>query len=464
MEKEEFSEWYNDILKEAEIMDVRYPVKGLYVWYPFGYALKRRVYDILRSLLDGDHEEVLFPLLIPETELIKEKEHIKGFEDEVYWVTKGGSDILDVPLVLRPTSETAIYPMFRLWIRSHSDLPIKIYQIVNTFRHETKSTKPLIRDREITSFKEAHTAHMTWEEAKKQTEKAVRLYKRFFDAIAIPYIISRRPDWDKFPGADYSIAFDTLMPDGKTLQIGTIHHLGMNFARTFDIKYEDEKGEWKYVHQTCYGISERCIAAVISVHGDERGLVLPPEVAPIQVVIVPIIFSDSEDTVMDVCKRVYDEFVNAKIRVKIDDAEERPGAKYYRWEKRGVPIRIEIGPRDVEEGTAILVRRDKVNKERVPFERILDRAISVLKAIYEDLYENAKIALESRIFACESLEDVKDDSISKIGWCGREECGRRMEDVTGMEIFGESLDEKLEGKCPICGAHTERLVYMAKKY
>ncbi|MEA3294166.1 MAG: aminoacyl--tRNA ligase-related protein, partial [Euryarchaeota archaeon] len=217
--KSDFSEWYNELLQTASIMDVRYPVKGLYVWNPFGFSIRSKVYSIIRELLDSTgHIEAQFPLLIPEHEFMKEAEHIKGFEDEVYWVTHGGTDMLDVKLALRPTSETAIYPMYKLWVRSHSDLPLLIYQIVNTFRYETKHTRPLIRLREITSFKEAHTVHATWDDAADQVKKATHIYQEFYSRLAVPTIVSKRPDWDKFPGADYTMAVDVLMPDGKTLQ------------------------------------------------------------------------------------------------------------------------------------------------------------------------------------------------------------------------------------------------------
>jgi prolyl-tRNA synthetase len=228
-----FSEWYNEILKRAEVLDVRYPVKGVYTWYPYGYKLRNLTYSILKALMDREHEEVLFPLLIPKDELMKEKEHIKGFEDEVFWVTKGGSTDLDIPLALRPTSETAIYPVFKVWIRSHRDLPIRIYQVVNAFRYETKHTRPLIRLREITSFKEAHTAHASRADAEKQIKTAIATYQEFFDLLAVPYIITRRPNWDKFPGAEYSIAFDTLMPDGKTMQIGYLPFAWRELCKNF---------------------------------------------------------------------------------------------------------------------------------------------------------------------------------------------------------------------------------------
>ncbi|MBE0522517.1 MAG: proline--tRNA ligase, partial [Candidatus Methanoperedenaceae archaeon] len=336
--KSKFSEWYNELLYFAEIMDVRYPVKGLYVWFPFGFDIRKRTYAIMRELLDKDHQETMFPLLIPENEFMKEAEHIKGFENEVYWVTHGGLTELDMKLALRPTSETAIYPMYKVWVRSHADLPLKLYQIVNTFRYETKHTRPLIRLREITSFKEAHTVHTDWEEAAKQVEEAIRIYQEFYRRLAIPTIASKRPDWDKFPGADYTTAVDVLMPDGKTLQSGTAHHLADNFAKTFDIKYEDINGEQQYAHQTCYGVSERSIAALISVHGDDKGLVLPPEVAPTQVVIIPILFGKS-DEISKACSDVVDTLRENGIRLVLDDGDERPGAKYYKWEMKGVPLR-----------------------------------------------------------------------------------------------------------------------------
>ena len=234
---ENFDEWFHDILENANITDSRYPIKGMAVWMPYGFQIRKHSMNIIKKLLDKDHEEVLFPMLVPETELAKEGIHVKGFEDEVYWVTKGGQTDLNEHLALRPTSETAIYPMYSLWIRTHIDLPIKMYQIVNTFRYETKHTRPLIRVREITTFKEAHTAHATKEESDEQIQDFIEIYKEFFDDLGLPYLISKRPEWDKFPGADYTMAFDVIMPNGKTLQIGTIHNLGQTFAKTFDITF-----------------------------------------------------------------------------------------------------------------------------------------------------------------------------------------------------------------------------------
>ena len=466
--KSNFSEWYNELLLTGEIMDVRYPVKGLYVWFPFGFDVRKRTYAIIRELLDKDHKEALFPLLIPETEFMKEAEHIKGFEDEVYWVTHGGKNELDVRLALRPTSETAIYPMYKVWVRSHADLPIKIYQIVNTFRYETKHTRPLIRLREITSFKEAHTVHATWDEAAKQVKEATRIYQEFYRRLAIPTIVSKRPEWDKFPGADYTMAVDALMPDGKTLQIGTAHHLGSNFAKTFDIKYEDINGEQVYAQQTCYGISERSIAALISVHGDDRGLVFPPEVAPIQVVVIPILFGKS-DEITKACRDAASRLEEKGLRVVLDESDDRPGAKYYRWEMKGVPLRIEIGPRDLKNNAATIVRRDGKSKETVPLDNIVDEVKTRFEDIRSSLFEKAENSLKERIFDCNTLDDVKNkipDGIARIPWCGGRECGLAMEEAVGAGILGIPEGElgKGAGNCPVCNKKTESIAIMAKTY
>jgi len=461
LEKEDnFSRWYNEILKRARILDVRYPVKGEYVWYPYGLKLRNLIYNILRSFMDKEHEEVLFPLLIRRDELLKEKEHIKGFEEEVFWVTHGGSTELDIPLALRPTSETAIYPVFKLWIRSHRDLPIRVYQIVNTFRYETKHTRPLIRVREITSFKEAHTAHASRAEAEEQIKKAIALYRHFFDQLAVPYVITKRPRWDKFPGAEYSIAFDTLMPDGRTMQIATIHLLGESFAHTFDIRYEAEDGSSKFVNQTCYGISERCVAAVIAVHGDEHGLVLPPRVAPIQVVIVPIIFSGDKngkgmEEVKEACISLYEALKEADVRVILDDSQERPGAKYYYWEMKGVPLRIELGPRDLNNNSCVFVRRDDFRKTQVPLNTAVPEVKKTLDDIQRHLYARAKEKLVSNIRNISigvsvSEKDSKMDELRKavrngiisLTLCDNESCGKELEDTLGVSVLGEVYEDK----------------------
>jgi len=464
--KEDYSDWYHELLIQAEITDNRYPVKGMCVWYPFGFAIRKNVYQIIRELLDVDHQETLFPLLIPENEFMKEAQHIKGFEDEVYWVTSGGTAPLDVKLALRPTSETAIYPMFKLWIRSHADLPLRIYQIVNTFRYETKHTRPLIRLREITSFKEAHTAHATWEEAAQQVEVAIQRYSEFYRRLAIPFLVSRRPSWDKFPGADYTTAIDVIMPDGRTLQVGTAHHLGSTFAKTYEITYETEDGEQKLVNQTCYGISERCIAALISVHGDDKGLVLPWGVAPLQVVIVPILLGDKE-MVQEVCRSLQQKLREACIRVQLDTSDERPGAKFYKWEMKGVPIRLEVGPRDIQKGVVTMARRDGV-KKTVPMDGLVEFLFGEAGDLQAALYNKAEQFRDSKVKDVTTIEEAKTETergVALVPWCGSEDCGHQLEDQAEANMLGEPQYVSFaEAACIACGKMTSKRTYMARQY
>ena len=433
----EFSEWYSDILEKAEIYDVRYPIKGCGVYLPYGFKIRRYTFEIIRKLLDeSGHDETLFPMLIPEDLLAKEAEHIKGFEDEVYWVTHGGKTPLDVKLALRPTSETPIYYMMKLWVKVHTDLPIKVYQIVNTFRYETKHTRPLIRLREIMTFKEAHTAHSTKEEAENQVKEAISIYKKFFDTLGIPYLISKRPEWDKFPGAEYTMAFDTIFPDGRTMQIATDHNLGQNFAKTFEIIFETPTGDKDYAHQTCYGISDRVIASIIAIHGDEKGLILPPIVAPIQIVIVPLIFKGKEEIVMNKAKEIYEKLKD-KYRVYIDDRDIRPGKKFYDWEIKGVPLRIEIGPKDIENKKITLFRRDTAEKFQVDEDQLEEVIEKTLNNIMENIKIKAWQKFENFITI---LEDINYDEIKRI-----------LSEKRGVilipfkeEIYNEELEEKVE--------------------
>lgn len=458
--KDNFSEWYHELIERAEIIDVRYPVKGLYIYFPFGFKIRKLVYGKLRELLDEEYDEVYFPALIPERELAKEGEHIKGFEDEVYWITHGGTTPLDVKLALRPTSETAMYPIFKLWIRSHADLPLKIYQIVNTFRYETKHTRPLIRMREITSFKEAHTAQKSFEDAAKQVESANLLYKEFYDFLALPYLVIRRPEWDKFPGAVYTIAFDTIVPDGRTLQIGTSHNLGDNFSKTFDVKYEKPSGEHEYVHITCHGISDRCLSALISIHGDDNGLVLPFEVAPVQIVIIPVLFKGKEEEIMKVVEGLKDKFKG--YRVVVDDSDERPGAKYYKWELKGAAIRVELGPKEVENGEVVISFRNEKKKRTIKVEELTERIQELTQEMNRKMYETALENMKSLIKYFDNSSELADWVGNSKGMglfylCGSLECGEEIENTVKAGVLG-SLEEipnwishEREGKCIKCG-------------
>ena len=449
--KEDFSGWYNELLWRAEIMDVRYPVKGLYVWYPFGFSLRSNVYGELRALLDCDHQEALFPLLIPETEFAKEAEHIKGFEEEVYWVTHGGTSPLEVKLALRPTSECAIYPMYHLWVRSHADLPLRVYQIVNTFRYETKHTRPLIRLREITSFKEAHTVHATWDDAEAQVQEALAIYRRFYATLCVPVIISKRPDWDKFPGADYTIAVDTIMPDGRTLQIGTVHHLGDHFSKTFAITYEDVNGEQQFAQQTCYGISERCIAALISMHGDGKGLVLPPSVAPVQLVIVPITIGKRKEEVLLAAREIEADLAASGLRVKVDARDLRPGAKYYYWEMKGVPLRLEVGPRDLDAGQVTVVTR-LGEKSTVPRASLRDGIADALARFSGTLARRGEDHLLAHATVVDTLEELSvaiEKGVAIVPWCGERACADFIEETVNASVLGTGVQAGFPCDCGI---------------
>lgn len=470
-----YSEWFHKVISEIPIYDTRYPVKGTGIWTPFGFRIRRAVLNIIREELEKTgHEEVLFPLLIPDYLLSKESEHIRNFEDEVYWVTHGGRTPLDVKLALRPTSETAIYPIFKLWINAYSDLPVKIFQIVNVFRYETKSTRPMIRVREVSTFKEAHTAHATREDAEEQERVGVEVYSRIFERLKIPFLKTVRPDWDKFPGAERSIAFDTIMPDGKVLQIGTVHFLGQGFAKAFDIKYMNKDGSYEYVWQTCYGISERAIAALISIHGDDHGLVLPSEIAPVQAVVIPIVYKGREEEVLKKCLEIKEALRNGGIRAELDDRREiTPGSKYYAWELRGAPVRIEIGPRDLDNKTAVIVRRDSLKKLPVSIDNLLDEVKKTFLEIDEELIRRSSEWMKGKVRGASSIGEAKlmldkEGGVVELDWCGRVSCGEEMEKEVDARILGVPYDEhkvpEHGSRCAKCGEVAAKRIRIARSY
>lgn len=470
-----YSEWFHKVISEVPIYDIRYPVKGTGIWTPFGFKIRRGVTQIIRDELEKTgHDEVLFPLLIPDYMLGKEGEHIKDFENEVYWVTHGGKTPLDVKLALRPTSETAIYPMFQLWINAYSDLPLKIFQIVNVFRYETKATRPMIRVREVSTFKEAHTAHATREDAEKQVKQGIDIYSTIFDKLKLPYIRTTRPEWDKFPGAEYTVAFDTVLPDGKVLQIGTVHFLGQGFAKAFDIKYMKADGNYEFVWQTCYGISERAIAALISAHGDDNGLVLPSEVAPVQAAIVPIVFKGKEEDVLKKCNEVRDQLIASGIRAVVDDRKEvTPGNKYFTWEMKGAPIRVDLGPRDIAAGTAVLVRRDSLEKLTVPMASIEIEIRKLFASLDRALAERSAAWMGVKISRAASIEDVKKmldtrGGVVEVPWCGERGCGEDLEAKLDARVLGTPYgdgDHGVQGStCVNCGSAAKVPIRVARSY
>ena len=457
-----FSEWYNDIVEKAGLSDKRYPIKGMNVWTPYGWKIMRNIDEFIRKELDATgHDEVCFPLLIPETEFKKEKEHIKGFDSEVYWVTHAGLNELDVRLVVRPTSETAMYPMFSLWVRSHTDLPLKIYQIVNTFRYETKQTRSFIRVREIHFF-ESHTCHVTEEDAQRQVEEDFEILAKIMEQLCIPYSLLVRTEWDKFPGAYYTVGLDTAMPNGRMLQIGSIHHYRTNFSIPYNITYEDADGEHKHVHQTTYGMSERLVGAMIGVHGDDKGLVLPPPVAPFQAVMIPIISKGNADAVSKEANKIFKALERAGIRVKLDDRDERPGSKFYDWEIKGVPLRLELGMKDIEKNVVTFVRRDTGEKGTIALDDIVSGVEMMLELIRKDMYERAWKKQKDNVADITSLKDLPEKTL-RFGWCGSEECGHKLEDENNLKLLGTPyISERYKGKCIVCAKPTEKAAYAAR--
>ena len=456
------------MVERAALSDKRYPIKGMNVWTPYGWKIMRFVDTYIRRELDATgHDEVCFPLLIPETEFKKEKDHIKGFDSEVYWVTHAGLNELDVRLVVRPTSETAMYPMFALWVRSHQDLPLKTYQIVNTFRYETKQTRPFIRVREIHFF-ESHTCHDSEEDAQRQIEEDLEILRRLMKELCLPYFLLRRTEWDKFPGAHYTVGIDTVMPNYRTLQLGSVHHYRTNFSVPYDITYEDENGEHKHVHQTTYGMSERLLGALISVHGDDDGLVLPPAVAPFQVVIVPILSKKNAEEVTAAAERLRDELTAGGIRVKLDDRDDRPGSKFYDWEIKGVPLRLELGGRDIESNVVTFARRDTSEKGTIGLESLVPGVKLILDTIMHDMEAKAWEFQNSSVRHIESAdeipkEDTAEQRVYSFGWCGCDECGHAFEDAHDIKILGTPyIPEEFEGKCIICGKPTKTKAYAAR--
>ena len=494
--KENFKEWYPFMVEAAELVDKRYPIKGMDVWRPYGWKTMRLIDNLTHDEMERtDHEEVNFPLLIPEDLLDKEnklvsllkkarkegvdpselrlEDEVGGFAKEVYWIKHAGETKLDKPMFLRPTSETAMYTMFPLWIRSHADLPLKTYQIVNTFRYETKQTRSFIRVREIHFF-EAHTAHVDEEDATRQINEDLEIVKNLMNDLNFPVLITKRPVWDTFPGAWYTIAIDVIMPDGRTLQVASVHHYRDQWARAFDVKYENDSGEQKYVHQTTYGMSERLLGATVATHGDDKGLIMPPSIAPIQVVVIPILSKDGSDEIMFAAQKIVKELKSQKIRVKLDDRDVRPGQKYYDWEIKGVPIRIELGPRDLQSNSFMCVKRTG-EKSSCSLDDLLSSVRKELDSVNKQMKENAKSHFNGHIKKMPNLkitgstisleEDLEDGYVYEMAFDGNDAEAEMIEKETGFSFLGESTSSySKERRCIVSGKPTNKRVFLAKTY
>ncbi len=468
---EDFSEWYTQAVLKAGLADYA-PVKGFIVLPPYGYALWESIRDILdKRFKETGHQNAFLPVLIPESLLSKEEDHFAGFTPEVFWVTRAGDNDIGERLALRPTSETLAYSIFAKWITSYRDLPLKINFWNTALRAEIKATKPFIRTSEFL-WQEGHTVHATEEEAEHEVMTILDIYKDLIENyLAVPVVTGFKSDSEKFVGAKYTTTLEGLMADGRALQMGTSHHLAQNFSKPFEIKYLGKDTKEHFAWQTSWGVSWRLIGALIMVHGDDKGLVLPPKVAPIQVVIVPIHKDKDAEVVKEKAGEIESELKKAGIRAHMDGRDEyTSGWKFNEWEMKGVPLRINIGLRDIEKGQVEFVRRD--TKEKMPGDRakLVDTAGSLLAKIQDSLLARAKTFLNeniSRPGAYSEFKSTVEDrgGLVTAGWCGREECEDKIKDETGADIRVLPFDQKDKpAKCIYCGQEAKKAAIFARAY
>jgi len=466
-QSDDFSKWYTEIVLQAKLADYS-PVRGSMVIRPYGYAL----WEKMQAALDGmfketGHENVYFPLLIPQSFLEKEAEHVEGFAPELAVVTHAGGSELEEPLVIRPTSETIIWSLYSKWIQSYRDLPLLYNQWANVVRWEMR-TRLFLRTTEFL-WQEGHTAHATSEEAEEETLKMLDVYERFAeDYMAIPVIKGRKTEQEKFAGAERTYCIEAMMGDRRALQAGTSHNLGQNFAKAFDVKYLNEKGEQEYVWATSWGVSTRLIGALVMAHGDDKGLRMPPKLAPIQLVIVPIYRKDDErERVMSAVESIQKSM--GDIRVKVDDRDQhKPGFKFNEWEQAGVPVRMELGPRDVESAQVVLARRDTGEKTTVSADGAAAAVKEMLESVQTGLFEQAKAFRAENTRKAddyESFKELVEEGLVLAHWCGEAEVENRIQQETGATIRCIPFDQEKEaGKCILTGKPSEGRVLFAKAY
>ena len=464
---EDFAQWYTDVVKKAELIEYT-SVKGCMAIRPYGYAIWENIQRILDGMFKATgHENVCMPMFIPESLLQKEKDHVEGFAPEVAWVTMGGNEKLEDRLCVRPTSETLFCEHYKNIIQSHRDLPKLYNQWVSVVRWE-KTTRPFLRSREFL-WQEGHTIHETAEEAIEETERMLNVYADFCrDALAMPVVKGRKTESDKFAGAVSTYAIEALMHDGKALQAGTSHFFGDGFARAFDIQYTSKENKLEYPFQTSWGCTTRLIGAIIMTHGDDSGLVLPPAVAPIQVIVLPI--AQHKPGVLDKANEIK-ERLSEFCRAKLDDSDNSPGWKFAEYEMKGVPLRLEIGPRDIENNSCVIARRDNGEKTVVSLDELETAIPQLLQAVHDGLYQKALENRENRTYACKSIEEIcqvldeKGDGFVKAMWCGDEACEDKVKELTGVGSRCIPLEqEEIDDKCVCCGKPAKCLVYWGKAY
>ena len=463
--KSQFAEWYPEVVQEAGLADYS-SVGGCMVIKPLAYSIWEKIQQHFDKIIkDTGHKNAYFPLFVPESLLKKEEQHFEGFQAEVAWIER--KDEKEERVALRPTSETIIYDSFSKWIRSWRDLPLLINQWCNVVRWETKVTRLFLRTREFL-WQEGHTAHISKEDADKEVLFILNEYKKLMEELlAIPVLIGKKSEGEKFPGALYTTTLEALMPDGRALQMGTSHNLGQHFAKVFDIKFLDKSEKESFVWQTSWGISTRLIGALAMVHGDDKGLILPPSVASVQVVIVPILFEDSKKQVLKKAAEVKASLEKLCITSHLDDRTEcTPGWKYNEWELKGVPLRIEIGPKDLEKDQLVLVRRDTGEKAAV---KNLKAVKTTLDKIQEDLFQKAKKFLESNIADVKAKSEfekaIKEKKFARGWWCHTESCEKQIKEDTTATVRVITFEQpKKKEKCFYCGKEGKDFVYVAKAY
>lgn len=461
---EDFPQWYTDVCKKTQLVDYG-PVKGTMVIRPYGYAIWENIQREMDERFKATGvRNAYFPMLIPMSFFTREAEHVEGFAPEVAVVTHAGGEELAEPLAIRPTSETIIGNMYSKWLQSYRDLPILINQWANVMRWE-KTTRPFLRTSEFL-WQEGHTCHATEEEAVEETIKMLGLYKEFAEnVLAIPVLCGRKTEKEKFAGAVATYGMEAMMKDGKSLQSGTSHYLGQNFSKAFDIKFLDKDGVQKYAYTTSWGTSTRMIGAVIMAHGDKRGLVLPPKVAPYQAVIVPI--AAKKGGVLEKCAEIKALLEKSGVRVVLDDTDNSPGWKFNEWEMKGVPVRIEIGPRDIEAGKATLFRRDTLEKGECGLDNIADEVAKLLDTIQSDMLEAARKRRDEKIVRANDtagiLKGVEGGNFVKAGWCGCRECEDEVKNATNAtaRVMCDVLEDEF---CAVCGKKAKHTVYFARAY
>ncbi len=468
---ENFSEWYTQVVIKAHLADYA-PVKGLIVLRPYGYSIWESLkLSLDQKLKNTGHENGFLPVLIPESLLSKESDHFAGFTPEVYWVTHSGQTEIGDKLALRPTSEALAYSMYSKWIKSWRDLPMKINFWNTALRAEIKATKPFLRTSEFL-WQEGHTVHTTKEEAEDEVMSILEMYKKTVEEeLAIPVITGKKSEKEKFVGAVYTTTMESIMPDGKALQMGTSHFLGQNFSKPFDVKFLDKQNVETFAWQTSWGVSWRLIGALIMVHGDDKGLVLPPRVAPIQVVIVPIYYSPSDrESVLAKASEIKKILTQRNLRVHMDERDEvTPGYKFHDWEMKGVPLRVEIGPKDIAKGKMVLVQRDNLKKMDLAFENTEEGILNILDEIQQRLFENAKNLLKVKTLKITDFEEFKSEmekgAFVYAPWCGDAKCEEEIKESTGAEIRVIPFDAKEEDSvCIVCKNPSKTCAIFARSY